>query len=69
MNPLLGALLIFLLRIGDVSIGTLRVMYMVRGERFKAVSLGLAESLIWVVAIAQVMGNGHDPDEGFGQAE
>jgi uncharacterized protein YebE (UPF0316 family) len=55
MDVALGALLIFCLRIFDVSIGTLRVMYMVRGDRKKAVPLAFVESLIWVFAISRIM--------------
>ena len=54
MYPLLGALLIFSLRIVDVSIGTLRVMYMVRGERAKTVPLAFVESAVWVFAISRI---------------
>lgn len=55
MDVALGALLIFCLRIVDVSVGTLRVMYMVRGDRRKAVPLAFVESLIWVFAISRIM--------------
>ena len=55
MHPVLGALLIFCLRILDVSVGTLRVMYMVRGDRRKAVPLAFFESLVWVFAISRIM--------------
>ena len=55
MDLALGALLIFCLRIVDVSVGTLRVMYMVRGDRLKAVPLAFFESLIWVFAISRIM--------------
>ena len=54
MDALLGALLIFCLRIVDVSIGTLRVMYMVRGERAKTVPLAFVESAVWVFAISRI---------------
>src|SRR5215212_7457479 len=54
MHPLLGALLIFCLRIVDVSIGTLRVMYMVRGDRRKTVPLAFLESGVWVFAISRI---------------
>lgn len=49
-----SALLIFLLRITDVSIGTLRVLYTVRGKRAVAAVLGVLESGIFIVAIARV---------------
>ena len=55
MDVLFGALLIFFLRILDVSVGTLRVMYMVRGDRRKAVPLAFFESLVWVFAISRIM--------------
>ena len=57
MTVVLGALLIFCLRILDVSVGTLRVMYMVRGDRGKAVPLAFFESLVWVFAISRIMKN------------
>jgi uncharacterized protein YebE (UPF0316 family) len=49
------AILIFLLRIVDVSLGTMRTIWMVHGRRRWAVVLGFFEVLIWVVAIAQVV--------------
>lgn len=55
MDALLGALLIFFLRLCDVSLGTLRTLYVVRGDRLKAVPLAFLESLIWVIAIAKIM--------------
>jgi len=51
---LLGALKIFLLRVGDVSIGTVRVLFSMRGKRWVAAGLGLFESGIFVTAIASV---------------
>jgi len=55
MHVALTALLIFSLRILDVPVGTLRVMYMVRGERRKAVPLAFFESLVWIFAISRIM--------------
>ena len=54
MDALLGAAVIFLLRIVDVSIGTLRVMYMVRGDRLRTVPLAFVESAVWVFAISRI---------------
>ena len=45
---------IFLLRATDVSIGTMRVMFVVRGQRFKAAALALMESCIFIFAISNV---------------
>ena len=49
------ALLIFCLRIGDVSLGTLRTLSVVQGRLKLSVGLGFFEVLIWVVGISQVM--------------
>lgn len=46
---------IFLLRIGDVSIGTIRTIAVIQGRTRFAVTLGFFEVLIWVVAVAQVV--------------
>lgn len=48
-------LVIFLLRICDCSIGTVRVIYTIRGYRLVSFCLGFVESVIWIVAISQVM--------------
>lgn len=48
-------LIIFCLRIGDCSIGTIRVIYTIRGYRLVSFCLGFIESVIWIVAISQVM--------------
>ena len=55
MTLFLGSVLIFVLRITDVSIGTVRVMLMVRGQRLHAVLLGFLESAVFVVAVSQVL--------------
>ncbi len=52
-----AALLIFGLRIVDVSLGTLRIAMLVRGHRLMAGGLGFFESIIWLVAAAQVLNN------------
>jgi uncharacterized protein YebE (UPF0316 family) len=54
MSIYLGALLIFALRIGDVSAGTLRVIFLVNGRRVPAMLLAFCESAIWVFAISKV---------------
>lgn len=49
--------LIFLARILDVSIGTLRVIFVARGMRMLAPALGFFEVLIWLLAIGQILQN------------
>ena len=50
-------LLVFLARILDVSIGTLRIIFVARGLKYFAAILGFFESLIWLLAVTQVMQN------------
>ncbi len=47
-------LLIFLARITDVTIGTMRIIFLSRGKRFLAPVLGFFEILIWLLAIGQI---------------
>ena len=48
-------LLIFLSRVCDVTIGTLRIIFVARGKRFLAPLLGFFEVSIWLLAISQIM--------------
>lgn len=50
-------ILIFLSRILDVSLGTLRIIFVSRGRKFMAPLLGFFEVLIWLVVISNVMVN------------
>ena len=52
---LAGALLIFCLRLADVTLGTVRTVLVMRGVRFVAALVGFFEIIIWVVAISRVM--------------
>jgi len=47
-------LLIFIARIGDVSINTIRIIYVLGGRRVTATLLGFFESFIWLMAIRQI---------------
>ncbi len=49
------ALLIFALRVTDVSLGTMRTLSVVEGRITLSVLLGFVEILIWVTAISQVI--------------
>ena len=47
-------LLIFLARICDVSISTIRIIYMLGGRRYASTILGFFECFIWLMAIRQI---------------
>jgi uncharacterized protein YebE (UPF0316 family) len=49
--------LIFLARICDVSIGTMRIIFVSKGKKNIAPFLGFFEVLIWIIAISKIMQN------------
>ncbi len=57
MEAFLGGLLIFCLRLTDVTLGTLRILMTVRGRKPLAALIGFVEVTIFVVAISQVVRN------------
>ena len=50
-------LLIFLARIIDVSLGTIRVLLISKGDKLTATALGFVEVLIWLLAIKEILNN------------
>lgn len=50
-------LLIFMSRIMDVTIGTIRIIFVSKGKKFLAPLCGFFEVIIWLIAIGQVMKN------------
>jgi uncharacterized protein YebE (UPF0316 family) len=57
VNWVIIPVLIFLARIMDVTLGTLRIVFISKGDKTIAPILGFVEVLIWLVAITQVMQN------------
>jgi len=53
--------LIFIARIADVSIGTVRLIFVSRGFKYLAPIVGFFEVLIWLLAIGQIMKNLTNP--------
>jgi uncharacterized protein YebE (UPF0316 family) len=58
IGPLAG--LIFVLRVLDVTLGTVRTISIVEGRIKSAVLLGFVEVVIWITAISQVMVRIHE---------
>ena len=61
MELLLAAGYIFILRLIDQSLGTLRTLYVNKGKPFFGAILGFIESGIWIIAISQVIKDLNDP--------
>jgi uncharacterized protein YebE (UPF0316 family) len=55
LHPGLAALVIFTLRIIDVSLGTLRTISVVQGRVKLSVLLGFFETFVWLTAVAQAL--------------
>jgi len=53
--------LIFIARVVDVSMGTVRVIFVSRGLKYLAPIVGFFEILIWLLAIGQIMKNLSNP--------
>lgn len=56
-----GYFLIFLARVADVSMATMRMLLLVRGKRFYAAGIGIFEVTIYVVALKYVVDRLSDP--------
>ena len=54
-------LLIFFARVCDVSLGTLRIIFISKGIKYLAPFVGFFEILIWLLAISQIMQNLTNP--------
>ena len=50
-------LLIFSARICDVTLGTIRVIFISKGLKYIAPAIGFFEVIIWLLAVSQVMNN------------
>jgi uncharacterized protein YebE (UPF0316 family) len=55
ITTIIGALLIMLMRVCDVSIGTMRTILVVQGRKYHAALAGFFEVLIWIFAIRFIM--------------
>ena len=57
----LGALIIFGLRITDMSLDTLRMLFVVRGRKSISWVLGFCQSAVYVIAITKVLSSLSNP--------
>src|SRR3970282_2607216 len=61
MELFLDLSIIFVLRVLDVGMATVRIVLLSRGRKGSAAFLGFFESLVWVLAIARVLSGLDDP--------
>ncbi|MDL2222924.1 DUF5698 domain-containing protein [Bacteroidales bacterium OttesenSCG-928-M11] len=58
--PWLLPIIIFFGRICDVTLGTLRIIFVSKGEKNKAPIVGFFEVFIWIVIISQIISRAND---------
>lgn len=56
-DSVLVPLLIFSARVTDVTFGTLRIVFIGRGLKYRAAALGFLEILIWLLALSGIFQN------------
>lgn len=61
MEGLIGYLLIFMAKVSDVSLATIRMIMVVKGKRIHAAVIGFVEVSIWILAVGTVLSNLDDP--------
>jgi uncharacterized protein YebE (UPF0316 family) len=61
LTPAALPFVIFGLRVLDMSLDTLRVLFIIRGQRPLVWAFGFCQSLIWVVAITTVLSHMDNP--------
>lgn len=61
LETLAPVLLIFLLRVIDVSLGTVRIILTIQGRRFISSLLGFVEVSVFITAVASVVSGPLDP--------
>ncbi|SMG42470.1 DUF2179 domain-containing protein [Dethiosulfovibrio salsuginis] len=55
---LISMLLIFCARVTDVSLGTFRILQLVRGRRMAAALIGFFEVMLYMVVLGHILGGG-----------
>ena len=61
MDLIFSALVIFILRLADQSLSTMRALLVSKNKPIYAAIIGLFESAIWIIAISQVVKDIDDP--------
>ncbi|HET9587213.1 MAG TPA: DUF2179 domain-containing protein [Anaerolineales bacterium] len=55
LNWLILPLIVFLARFIDVTLGTVRIIFLSRGRKYLAPLLGFVEVLIWITVVSQIV--------------
>lgn len=55
MAPIFAGLLIFCMRVADMSLDTLRMLFTMRGRKSLAFVIGITEAAVFILAVSQVL--------------
>jgi uncharacterized protein YebE (UPF0316 family) len=55
MDPILGGLLVFCMRVIDMSLDTLRMLFVMRGRKLLAGGIGVLQALVFILAVSAVL--------------
>lgn len=55
LSPVLAGLLVFFARVTDMSLDTLRMLFVLRGKKFLAAAIGSFQALVFIIAISAVL--------------
>ncbi len=55
MSPVIGGLLVFFMRVADMSLDTLRMLFVVRGRKLLAGAIGVIQAAVFILAVSAVL--------------
>lgn len=61
MTPLLAGLFVFAMRVIDMSLDTLRLLFVMRGRKFLAGGIGVVQATVFILAVSTVLRGPLDP--------
>ena len=61
MTPLLAGLFVFSMRVIDMSLDTLRLLFVMRGRKFLAGGIGVIQATVFILAVSTVLRGPLDP--------
>jgi uncharacterized protein YebE (UPF0316 family) len=61
MTPLLAGLFVFTMRVIDMSLDTLRLLFVMRGRKFLAGGIGVVQATVFILAVSTVLKGPLDP--------
>jgi uncharacterized protein YebE (UPF0316 family) len=61
MTPLIAGLFVFTMRVIDMSLDTLRLLFVMRGRKFLAGGIGVIQATVFILAVSAVLSGPLDP--------